>query len=93
MNFWFVYIVECSDHSFYTGIAKNVEERIKKHNSGLGAKYTCGRRPVKLIFSERFDAHKDAIRKEIEIKRWPRAKKETLISGFRGGPSLHSGQV
>jgi putative endonuclease len=46
---WYVYIVECSDGTLYTGISNNIDKRIREHNSGIGARYTKGRRPVKLL--------------------------------------------
>ncbi len=76
---WFVYILECSDHSFYTGIAKDIEKRVRKHNNGQGAKYTYTRRPVEVVFFEQFDTHSEAARREIEIKKWNRSKKQDLI--------------
>ncbi len=79
MSPWFVYILECRDGSLYTGIAINVDERVKKHNCGQGAKYTSGRGPVKLAFSERFGTHKDAARREAEIKKWNRKEKLQFI--------------
>lgn len=46
---WYVYIVECKDRTLYTGISNNIDKRIREHNSGIGSKYTRGRRPVKLL--------------------------------------------
>jgi putative endonuclease len=46
---WYVYIVECSDGTLYTGISNDIDKRIREHNSGIGARYTKGRRPVKLL--------------------------------------------
>jgi len=76
---WTVYIVRCADHSLYTGIAKNLHERVSLHNAGQGAKYTRSRRPVELVFSESVDDRATALRREIAIKRLAREAKQKLI--------------
>ncbi|OIP78141.1 MAG: hypothetical protein CO002_01370 [Candidatus Portnoybacteria bacterium CG_4_8_14_3_um_filter_44_10] len=77
---FFVYILECSDKSFYIGCTNNLEKRIKQHNeSKWGAHYTKIRRPVFLKYSEIFDNLKDARKREAEIKGWRREKKINLI--------------
>ncbi|HXF49368.1 MAG TPA: GIY-YIG nuclease family protein [Verrucomicrobiae bacterium] len=81
-NFWFVYILRCSDGSFYTGITNNVEERVKEHDTGNGAKYTRGRRPVTLVYRETHPNQSAARRREEEIKKWRKRKKEKLVLGF-----------
>lgn len=75
---WSVYIVRCCDDSLYTGIAKDVEERVKKHNSGKGAAYTRARGPVSLLYRENGLTRSEALVREAAIKRLPRDKKETL---------------
>jgi len=82
MDRWTVYILVCADGSFYTGISKDLEKRIKVHNSGKGAKYTRGRLPVKLLWSEQIDNEGDARRKEILIKKMSRKEKEKMINSF-----------
>lgn len=79
LNIYHVYIVQCLDGTLYTGIAKDVRERIKQHNTGKGARYTRGRGPVKLIYSEVFKTRSEALRREMEIKKWPREKKLRMI--------------
>jgi putative endonuclease len=79
-NRHFVYIVECSDGTLYTGYTVDIERRVDEHNSGVGAKYTRGRTPVKLIYKETFSSRSDAQKREYEIKKLPRSKKEELIS-------------
>mgnify|MGYP000967030531 FL=1 len=81
-----VYIIECCDGTLYTGYARNVEERVKTHNEGKGAKYTRGRRPVRLLYSENCASRSAALRREQEIKAKPRAAKLSLIreSGKQG---------
>lgn len=76
----YVYIVECSDGTFYTGWTNNLEKRIAMHSNGVGAKYTKGRGPVKLMHYEEFEDKKDAMKREYEIKKLTRKAKITLIS-------------
>jgi len=76
---WFVYMVRCADHTLYTGVAKDIGRRIAQHNAGLGAKYTRGRLPVKLVYDEELAGHGDALRREIEIKQLDTAGKNALI--------------
>jgi putative endonuclease len=79
----FVYIVQCADGTLYTGWAMDVLARVKVHNAGRGAKYTQTRRPVCLVYSETWPSRADAMRREREIKRWPRDRKLAL---FRRAP-------
>lgn len=75
-----IYIIECSDGTYYTGYTTNVEKRIKEHNeSKKGAKYTRSRRPVKLKYTECFETRQAACRREYEIKQLKRVVKEKLI--------------
>ena len=78
---WYVYIVKCSDNTLYTGVAKDLTRRIGEHNdSALGAKYTRARRPVDLVYSERFKDRSGATKEESRIKKLSRSKKLVLIS-------------
>jgi len=79
----FVYIVRCKDGTLYTGYARDPNARVKVHNAGRGARYTSGRRPVRLVYVESFEALGDALRREIALKRWSRAEKEILIGRRR----------
>lgn len=76
---WFLYVLECADGSFYTGISKDVEERVKEHNSGRGSKYARSRLPVVLIYSEKYRTKSRALKREIEVKRLTRTQKEELV--------------
>ena len=80
MNNWYLYIVECSDTKLYTGITNNLQRRIKDHNNGEGAKFTRGRIPVKLRYSEKCKSRSKALKREFEIKSLKRNKKLKLIS-------------
>jgi putative endonuclease len=76
---WCVYVVECSDGTYYTGISVDVDRRIGQHNLGRGAKYTRPRLPVVLIHSEGPMTRSEALRREIEIKRMQRDAKRRLV--------------
>jgi len=78
-NTWKLYILRCSDGSLYTGITTDVEKRVAVHNSGKGAKYTRGRRPVELVYQEDCDDHSHALRRELKIKAMRKEEKYKLI--------------
>ena len=77
---WHVYIVECNDGSFYTGITKDLAKRITAHNVGHGAKYTKPRRPVNLRYSEPAQDRAKASQRENEIKSLRKSAKLNLIA-------------
>ena len=77
---WKVYIVKCSDKTFYTGITNNIKLRLETHNLGKGAKYTKSRLPVILVYLEPLDDKSSALRREIEIKKLNRSQKINLIN-------------
>lgn len=79
----FTYIVECSDHTLYTGWTNDLEKRITAHNEGKGAKYTKTRRPVRLVYFETFATKEEAMSREYRIKRLSRRKKQQLIAGIQ----------
>ena len=81
-NEWYFYIVRCTDNSLYSGITNDLTQRVKKHNSGKGAKYTAIRNPVSLVYSEKYDNISLARKREEQIKKWSKVKKEELILGF-----------
>ncbi len=74
-----VYILECSDGSYYTGSTTNLEQRLVDHNTGRYGGYTSLRLPVTLLWSHGFSDYRDAFAFERKIKRWSRAKKEALM--------------
>jgi putative endonuclease len=76
----FVYIVRCADGTLYTGYARDPHAREIAHNTGRGAKYTSGRRPVTLVHVEWYRTKGRALRRELEIKRWSRQRKEALCT-------------
>ena len=78
----FVYILRCKDDSLYTGWTNDLENRIKMHNEGLGAKYTRGRGPCILVYFETFENKNEALKREYAIKKLTREQKEKLIENF-----------
>ena len=76
----YMYVVECSDGSYYTGYTTDVKRRLAVHNSGKGAKYTRARLPVKLIYVEGFASKEEAMSAEALIKRKKRQLKERFLS-------------
>ncbi|MCB1750431.1 MAG: GIY-YIG nuclease family protein [Gammaproteobacteria bacterium] len=77
---WHIYILECGDHSLYTGIARDPGARLLQHNAGRGAKYTRSRLPVTLVYREFAGSRGDALRREAEVKRLSRQQKRALIA-------------
>lgn len=79
----YVYIVECSDGTLYTGWTNNLKRRVEQHSNGSGAKYTRARRPVKLVYYEEFNEKRDAMKREYEIKTYSRNNKLELIKSMQ----------
>ena len=79
-NTWKLYILQCCDGSLYTGITTDVEKRFAVHNSGKGAKYTRGRRPLQLVYKEECANHSTALKRELEIKKLTREEKLKMIN-------------
>jgi predicted GIY-YIG superfamily endonuclease len=79
----FVYILRCSDQSFYVGHTSDIAERLDRHNSGRGPTYTIARLPVELVYFEQLSSMEAAVQREAQLKRWTRAKKEALIAADR----------
>jgi putative endonuclease len=79
---YYFYMLRCSDNSLYSGITNNLDRRLKEHNSSTSrsAKYTRAKQPVKLVYTEEFPTIQQAMAREREIKKWPKAKKEALIN-------------
>lgn len=78
-NIWVVYVLECTDQSYYTGITNDLEARINKHNQGKGAKYTRGRGPVTLLKFWEFPSKSEAAKEEYRIKKLSKNQKLKLI--------------
>jgi putative endonuclease len=88
-----IYIVECSDGSYYTGSTIDLERRLWEHNEGIAANFTKKRLPVKLVFAEQSDSIETAFLREKQVQGWSRAKKLAVIEGRMGdlpGLSRHA---
>lgn len=82
MEIYYVYILKCSDNSYYIGITNDLSRRVDEHNDGINpTSYTHNRRPVELVFSSEFNDVNQAILFEKQIKGWSRKKKEAIIEG------------
>jgi putative endonuclease len=77
---WYLYVVECADGTFYTGISTDVSRRVAEHNAGRGARYTASRRPVSLQAIWRFENQKTALQAEGSFKRKNRPTKERTVA-------------
>ena len=76
---WYLYILKCGDGTLYTGITPDVEKRLEAHRSGKGAKYTRGRGPLELCYTEIWGGQSEALRREHQIKQLSREEKRKLI--------------
>ena len=80
---WFVYILRCGDGTLYTGMTDDVPRRLAAHRAGKGAKYTRGRGPLELLYTQQLPDRSAALRREAEIKRLRREEKERMIARWR----------
>ena len=78
----YMYILECSDGSYYTGSTKNLKRRLSQHQAGKGANHTKKRLPVKLVYFEEYPRIDKAFYREKQVQGWSRKKKEALINGM-----------
>lgn len=76
---WFVYILLCSDGSFYTGSSNNPEVRFSDHKNGKGGRYTRSHKPLKLLYTEKLESKSAALKRESQIKGWSREKKIRIL--------------
>ena len=82
-NRHYFYVLQCKDGSFYAGYTNNIEERIRKHNAGKGAKYTRAKRPVTLLHFEEYETKTEAMQAEYRFKQLKRSEKEKVV-GMEG---------
>ena len=75
----FFYLARCADESLYAGTCVDLAEREQKHNDGSGAKYTRSRRPVRIVYHEKYESVSKARRREAEVKKWSKERKEELL--------------
>ncbi|MBT3835273.1 GIY-YIG nuclease family protein [Candidatus Peribacteria bacterium] len=79
---WFVYIARANTGRYYVGITTNAEERMREHNSGKGSRFAINQGPFELVYaSDAFIGKSEARKRELQIKKWTREKKEKLING------------
>jgi tRNA/rRNA methyltransferase len=78
---WSVYILQCSNGNYYVGHTNDLPSRFHRHQKGQGAKHTSQNTPSDILYSEVFRSELEAIKRERQLKRWSRAKKEALIAG------------
>ena len=76
---WYVYILTCSDGSYYIGHTNDIEQRVERHNQGRGSSWTAKRLPVTLAYFEEFVTKEEAVRRETQLKKWSHSKKKALI--------------
>ena len=81
MGDYYIYILRCSDSSYYVGFTTDLQSRLKKHKSGYGSKFAKEHLAEQIVYSEKFSNKMDALQRESQLKRWSRAKKEALIRG------------
>lgn len=77
---WYLYLLRCRDGSLYCGITTDVQKRLEQHRSGKGAKYTRGRAPLELVYTEECADHSTALKRELAVKALPREEKLKLIA-------------
>ena len=76
---WYCYLLSCSDGSYYCGISNDLANRVNKHNIGKASKYTRGRLPVRLIWHEYCGTKSKALKRECQVKKYSRKKKEMIV--------------
>jgi len=80
---YFIYLLECNNGSIYTGITTDVGRRFQEHKDGKGGHYTRARGAIKILYTEKYITRSEALKREAQIKRMPRAAKRMLIKGKR----------
>jgi putative endonuclease len=83
---WIVYLLKCSDDSYYTGITSDLNERLERHSSGRGAEYTKSRLPVELVLTIQVENQSEAMSKEKWLKRQTKSVKEQMITEWAKAP-------
>jgi len=79
---FYLYIVRCTNGTYYTGCTNNLENRVKLHNKGKGAKYLRGKLPVQLVYAKEYRYYKNALRAERNTKKLTHKQKEELVTGY-----------
>ena len=76
---WYLYVLRCGDGTLYTGITTDVQARFAQHRAGKGAKYTRGRGPLEVVYTEECDDHSAALKRELAVKALSREEKEKML--------------
>lgn len=84
----FVYILQCSDQTYYTGYAIDLNKRLQEHQQGIGCKYTRGRLPVELVYWEEWESKSRAMQREHQIKQLKRIDKMKLVNSSKCDPPM-----
>ena len=81
-HMWYVYLIRTKMGHLYTGVTQDVQRRFKEHQKqgGKGAKYLKGKKPLKLVFHKKIGSRSQALKTEVQIKKWPKKKKEALVN-------------
>ena len=85
-----MYILKCSDGSYYVGSTWDLKRRLIQHNEGRGANYTSEKLPVEIVYKEKFNRIEDAYERERQIHKWTRKKKEALINSKQNNLKKYS---
>ena len=80
---WYVYMLRCGDGTLYTGMTDDIAKRLSAHRAGKGAKYTRGRGPLEVVYTERLSDKSEALRREYALKQLKKAEKERLCGTYR----------
>ena len=78
---WHVYILQCANDVLYVGVTRNLNRRTQEHQDGIGGYFTGYSRPMRVVYSEGHKDSQTAYKREAQIKRWSRTKKQALVSG------------
>jgi putative endonuclease len=89
----YCYLLECADGSYYCGWAKDLQRRVAMHQKGHGARYTRMKAPVALVYFEELEDRQAAMKRELEIKKLPHARKRKLVEGFGKGEEGESEEI
>lgn len=90
---WLTYILLCENGSFYTGSTNNLEKRFRDHLNGKGARYTKIHKPIKVVFTEKFESKSEALKREAQIKKLTKKEKNNLINNYLSVHSVMTGST
>ena len=79
----YLYMAKCKDNSLYIGISNDPVQRVERHNRGQGSQWVRQHGDATLVYTEKFDTYIEAHRRELQVKKWSRSKKENLVRGLK----------